>query len=238
MKRERHLGKRLILVAIVIVCGLMVATWIRQQDTFDFTDDLEETFVTIDDTRVTLQELSYYIMLSEGKVNLMAEVYDSTNTQQFWNVYTNHMFVRNEAKATAMNSCIRDNIYCLEAEKNGVTLTEEEVAQVKSDAEDVCDGLSYKQALSTKLTADELTVIMEKVALASKYANYLIQNEDLSQYSDQPETTVEVGGEYYEALKESYTIVINKKWDDVILGNITVEATTGDSSEEDTNGDE
>ena len=189
----------------------------------DFSDHLEETVVTVDETEVPLQELGYYIMETEEYVYQLAEIYNPTDTMQFWRLHFNGIFIITEAKNSAMNTCIRDNVYCLEAEAAGMSLTDEEIAAVEEDVADLLDGLSYKQQQSLQYDAQSLQPILEKVALARKYANSLLESVDWTDYDQTPEVAVEIDGDYYEEVLATHDVVINKKlWKKISLGSITI----------------
>ncbi len=218
-----------IAVSILIVLALLVYLIVTAPEEFIFEEHLQETAVTVTDNatgeseEVLLQELSYYIMLSEANVEALAEVYNSENTNQFWNIFTNHTFIKDKAKSLAYDSCVRDVIYTMEAAKAGITLDAEEIEEVKARAQSVCDGLSYKQTQVTQLTPEVMVRVLTRVHTASKYANWLLENHDFSASEHMPEVEVEVGGDYYESIKANYTLEDADFWEEINLGDITIE---------------
>ena len=172
-----------IAVAAVIVLGLFVYVVATLPEDFVFSEHLDDVAVTVTSpdgavTEVSLREMSYYIMLSEANVNQLAEVYNSENTHQFWNIFTNHTFIKTKAKEEAYDSCIRDVIYVQEAVNANIMLTDEERTQADLRAQDIADGMTLKQQEVTRLTAEDLIPIIERITLAYKYANYLVDTVD------------------------------------------------------------
>ncbi|MCR5784421.1 MAG: hypothetical protein K6G40_02100 [Eubacterium sp.] len=217
--------QRKVIIWIAAFLMASVAVTIRSAETkADLCDHLDDIIVTVDDEEICLQELSYYIMICEAKINAVAEVYDETDTMAFWNIYTNQTFIRTQAKEAAMNTCVRDCIYSHEADEAGVSLDEDELKEVETYVTECVEGLSYKQKNATQFDEESLTPVIERVYLARKYANMLLESEDFSDYNDTPNVSVDIGGQYYTELYESHEVVINEKlWKKISLGNITIE---------------
>ncbi len=218
------LYRKVIIWVFAFIMASLVVTIRSASNKVEFADHLGEVIVTVDDEEISLQELSYYIMICEAKINAVAEVYDETDTMAFWNIYTNQTFIRTQAKEAAMNTCIRDCIYSHEAEQAGVSLDETDNEEVEEYVADCIEGLSYKQRKATLFDEETLTPVIERVHLARKYANILIKEGDFSEYNDEPNASVDIGGQYYTELYEAHDISINDTlWKKISLGNITIE---------------
>ncbi len=190
----------------------------------DFSAHLDETIVTVDDEEVSLQQLSYYIMLCEAKFNAVASVYSPADTLAFWNLHANYTFIRTTAKESAMDTCVRDYVYSHEAKAAGMTLDTADEEQVDEILQDTLDGLSYKSRTVTCLDEESLRPILERVYLARKYANDILENGDFTEYSDSPSVSVDIGGEYYEGIYAQHEVEINNRlWNKISLGSITIE---------------
>lgn len=229
-QRKWHLKPEIkgILIFVLVLFGLMTAVTIYHLMTvFIYEDDLAEPIVTIDGTVVTLKEISYYIMEVENTGDEFARVYNPDNPVEYWGLYMNEEirsgYVSDLARTAALDYCIRDNIYYLEAVRAGVELTGEEQENVRADAEEYYAQMTQRQREVTQLVTQDLELILEKVTLTQKYMVQLSsQKEDVS-VLEAVTLHYDVGGDYYENLKESYTIDVNKRiWEQVTPGHITI----------------
>ncbi|MDE6529599.1 MAG: hypothetical protein K2K96_02365 [Lachnospiraceae bacterium] len=228
-QRKWHLKPEVkgILIFVLVIFSLMTAVTIYHLKTvFIFEDDLAEPVVTIDGTVVTLKEISYYIMEVENTGDEFARVYNPDNPIEYWSLFMNEEtsagYVSDLARTAALDYCIRDNIYYLEAVRAGVELTDEEQESVRTDAEDYYAQMTERQRKVTQLVTEDLELIIEKVTLTQKYMIQLSLQEDAS-VLEAVALHYDVGGDYYESLKDSYAIKVNEKiWDQVHPGHITI----------------
>ena len=221
---SNRLYRKVIIWVVALLMALTVASVRSVNKTIDFSAHLQDTIVTVDDEDVSLQQLSYYIMLCEAKFNAVASVYSPADTLAFWNLHANYTFIRTTAKESAMNTCVRDCIYMHEAGAAGMKLDESDEQEIDDLLQDTLDGLSYKSRTVTRLNKESLRPILERVYLARKYANSILETGDFSEYSDSPAVSVDIGGEYYESICSQHDVEINNKlWDKISLGNITIE---------------
>lgn len=216
---------------VVLVCSLVIILAIvlifvinsenKVKNSFVFNKHLDDTILTFelndDDQSITLKELSYYILLMEANVNHTAALYDPDNSNSFWNLYIEHTFVKSMAKDTSIDMCIRDNIYYLEATANNLTLDSKEANQVSEETSYIYYNLTGKQVDATELSYQDIYNVRYKIALATKYISKLM-NED--SYTKEE---LNVNGSYYEALQKKYPVTIAEVWDEVTLGNITID---------------
>ena len=225
-KTENIIKVICVVVIIASVIAFLFLYYAQKNEPFIYEKHLEERVLTVNDAKykqytmtVDLQEMTYYVINVEGEIHDMAVQYNSDNPDAYWKVklkkgtYT----MRQYAKELAYDSCVRDNIYYIEALKAGVELTDEEKQMAKRDAKTILENASAKWLQVSDFTLDVLYYIEEKLYITSKYVNMLLEdgytNEEL-----------ELKGTYYEKLKEDYTISVNEKlWDRVIFGNITID---------------
>lgn len=193
---------------------------------FIYNEHLEESVLTVsyqNDTELTidvnLQEMAYYIINVEGDIQEMAYQYDSDNPSKYWSVRVKTFYnMRDYAKDLSMDTCIRDNVYYLEAVKSGMTLTEEEERLASEDARMIMKNLNGRQMGVADFTIDVLFNIEKKLHLATKYVNSLVENGYTME-------ELELEGSYYEELKELYIFSENEElWEKVKLGNLTVKS--------------
>lgn len=228
-QRKWHLKpevKELLLFVLVLFVLIAAYTIYHIRTAFVYEEDLAEPIVTIDGMVVTLKEISYYIMEVENTGDAFARVYNPDNPVEYWGLYMNEEirsgYVSDLARTAALDYCIRDNIYYLEAVRAGVELTDEEQESVRADAEDYYAQMTKRQREVTQLVTQDLELILEKVTLTQKYMVQLSSQDDVS-VLEAVTLHYDVGGDYYENLIKSYTIDINKRiWKQVHPGHVTI----------------
>jgi hypothetical protein len=206
MKKKKKSSVAAVILLLLLLVGSIRLSYFQyeQNDEFVFSEHLDETAVEIDDQEISLQELSYYIMVLEETIEDMAVVYDEDNPESFWRIYTNGDFLVNTAEELAIETCIKDNLYTMEADKIRLTLDEEEEAQIKEDVNTICEEMTDKQKQVTGLDAELLTKIKRKQYLSAKYE--LLAGEDA-----------------YDEVYATHTVKIHTNlWDKVQMGNITI----------------
>lgn len=210
----------IIVIVICIVAFFAINSQNRVNSSFKFNEHLDETIVSIDINdkthNLSLQELSYYILVMESNVNHTAALYNPDNMYSYWNLYISNTFVKSEAKTVCMDMFIRDNIYYLEALNSGFTLDNEEIKTTQDEAAFIYSNLTGKQVYSTELDMEDLYNIRYKINLATKYITHLMENQNLSKDDLNKE------GEYYTKIYNKYKINIESIWDNIELGDITI----------------
>lgn len=214
-----------VLCILVSVAVFMIIYFNNKSGEFEYKKHLDEQVVSIssaapESTKVSIdmQEMAYYIINVEGDINDMAYQYNSSSPGKFWNLKVKTTYtMRDYAKDLAMDSCVRDNIYYMEALRNGIELTEEEDKMASEDAYAIIKNLTGRQMDISDFTYEVLYSIEKKLFLASKYAKSLTQ--------DGYETTeLELEGSYYNELLSEYDVTVNEEiWDKVELGNLSIE---------------
>ena len=216
-KPKRRLKKEVKIIlgigaAFIAVAAIVLA--FAHRDRFDYEKSLNEIVLTVDDTNISLKELSYYIMQVEETGESMAKAYNENNPLAYWNLYMNDKnesgYVTDLARRAAINFCIRDNIYAKEAMKSGMDMTQDELSDLRYDAQKKYELMKQKQRAATQLTAEDFEIILYKEQMAHKYIQQLVENDN----DDVLSAVVlkyDVDGTYYEQLKQSYTITTNDK---------------------------
>lgn len=215
-----------IVIIISIVLFSIIYTANANSSSIKFNEHLSDNILTITPVSsknssgsftVSLKEISYYILVCEANVNNTAALYNPDNTNSYWNLYISNTFMKTIAKDTCMDMCKRDNIYYLEAVNNNYTLDTEEQKVVLEEASYIYQNLTGKQVDATNLTLEALYNIRYKINLASKYINHLMNEYNYSIES------LNIDGEYYNSICENYNINVSKLWDEIVLGDITID---------------
>ena len=220
---------RIIIICIiciaVAVCAFMFIYYGSKNEEFVYNKYLDENVLTVcgnddsaDEVAVNMQEMAYYIINVEGDIDQMARQYSESHPEKYWTLKIETTYsMKDYAKDLAFDTCVRDNIYYMEALKAGLELTEEELKLASEDAKTIMKNLSGKQMDMSDFTTSVLYNIEKKLYLASKYLNTL--TEEGYKIAD-----LELDGSYYKELLEQYNIETNEAvWDEVELGKLSVE---------------
>ena len=176
-KRKRKLKKEASLVIggiVIFLIFVIVSIVIKKNLEVTMEKKISSPVITVNDNIVTLKDFSYYIITMEEKVNEMAIMYDEENPVSYWNLYMNDGnsesgYITDIARRTAIDFCVRDNIYALEAEKAGLVLTDEEMEDLRYDAEQFYVKVSVKGRENTHIDVLSIEKAMRTERLAYKY---------------------------------------------------------------------
>ena len=222
-KKKQDIIIVICVVTIVLsLCAFFCIYYSNKKTEFVYNEHLKDIALEVSDDEsvmeITFQEIAYYIINVEGDIDDMAHQFNSDNLNAYWNIkldkglYT----TRKYAKDLVIDKCVMDNIYYIEAIKNGIELTEEEEKLAGEDARLILKNLSARQMDVTDYAYEDLFKIMEKLYITSKYVNTLL----IDGYTMEE---LELKGSYYEEIKKGYSYKIDDLWEQVKLGNLTVE---------------
>ena len=172
----------------------------------------------MDGEQVTLREMAFYIAYEEGNMEDAAIIYNPDNTDEYWQLYINHTFLREQAKQTVVDMTIHDTLFYQMATAEKITLSEEEEQYLANDQQDFWSDLTEEQRESLSVSEDTLDETMRKMALAQKYQSILAEMEQVD-YED-----YSIGGTEYEKLLAQHTCELDETtWERVPFGSITVD---------------
>lgn len=215
---KKKLCITIILLAIMAALGFLSFREYESRRELTFTEALDETAVTVDGCNLTMRDMAFYIAYKEGEMEEMAHVYEPEDTDEYWNLYTNHTFVREEGKKAAMDMAVHDEIFYRLAVEEGMELSSEEEAHLANDLYDFWSDLEEEQRERLGVDEEVLAESMRKIALAEKYQGLLaeIEQKDYEAYSFS-------GAEYEEMLQEHIYEIKDSVWDRVRFGGVTVD---------------
>ncbi len=189
-----------------------------RRHSIDVLSSLDEKVAWVDDKELTLEDLGFYILMQEQRVEKEAEVYNKNRTSDFWNIHTNGFFLKSQAKEAVLEMAIHDQIFYSEAQKAGVVLNSEEQMLLEDARTDFWSDLYDIQKKRIPGTYESVNLTMRKIAIAQKYQ---------LQLADSMHTTyagLNWGGADYEAiLQNEHKVKVNERvWRRVSLGDITL----------------
>lgn len=207
-----------VLVVLVIILGTASYREQGKRQKLSFPESLDLVVVTVDGKPVTLREMAFYIAYEEGNMEDAAIIYNPDNTDEYWRLYTNHTFLREQAKQTVVDMTIHDTLFSQMAAKEGVVLSEAEEQYLANEQQDFWSDLTEEQRERLSVSEETLDETMRKMALAQKYQSILAEMEQVD-YED-----YSIGGMEYEKLLAQHTCELDETtWDRVPFGSITVD---------------
>ena len=170
--------------------------------------------------KIDTAHFCYYIRKAEIDGNKAAIEYDETDPRKYWGVFlekdkSTSGYVSDIARQAALDSCIRDTVYAMEAGKAGFKLDDGELEDIGYDAEEFFKDLNEEAALRTGLTKDVVLEMAEKEALSHFYMLDLARKDvekggALSELEAVRER-YDTGGTYYEELLKGYAVSIDEE---------------------------
>lgn len=215
--KNRAAQSTVVVLLLIFMLGMIPgSTYVRSY--LVFAESLDKKAVIVDDNPLTLRDLAYYIAYEERQMEETARIYNDADTGEFWRIHTNGAFVRTEAKQTVIDMAVCDEIFYRIACENQLTLTPEEQSYLWNEQYDFWSDLDEDQRKSLGISEEELARSMEKAALAQKAQAFLAEQNftELREYQF-------TGDAYQELLQEHKVRVVEKIWERVDFGAVTVD---------------
>lgn len=209
----------LVLAVLVIALGYYSVWSGGNRKKLVYADSLDMTAAEVNGTPLTLRELAFYVAYEEMEVEEQAEVYNPEDTNQYWNVHTDGVFVRLAARNAAIQMAIHDELFYQMAMEEGITLSQEEKKELENRTDDFWLDLT-DEGKDEKLgvTKEDIAEVMYRMAFAQKYQLIYaeLHNEDYGDYEFAEDA-------YKELLEQQKYKIYKKVWSRVDFGNVTLE---------------
>lgn len=149
-----------------------------------YPDSLDLVVATVREEEITLREFALYVAHQEAEVQKQAEIYDPDDTNKYWNVHTDGVYINQAARSEAMSMAIHDELFYQLALELNIRLTEDEQQLIENDVDDFWYDLT-DEGKEEKLgvTREDIYIAMEKIAYAQK-AQYICAGIDGVDYED------------------------------------------------------
>ncbi|WP_052169778.1 hypothetical protein [Pseudobutyrivibrio ruminis] len=216
--RINKLVKPIVLILCVAVMAYALLTMGNNRAKLNYQEHLEDTAVTVDSEEITFQDLAFYILYEEGKIEEQARIYNPDYTKDYWNLHTNDTFIQLEAKEVVLGMAVHDHLFYQMAVAEGMdTLTEEEEQELEYRTTDFWEDLLDIQWEKLPCSEETINEQIRLAAIAEKYQNYLAEELGPSQ------AAYKYDGYYYKQIMEQHQVKTNDKlWDRLVLGDITL----------------
>ena len=216
--RINKLVKPIVLILCVAVMVYALLTMGNNRAKLDYQEHLGDTAVTVDSEEITFQDLAFYILYEEGKIEEQARIYNPDYTKDYWNLHTNDTFIQLEAKEVVLGMAVHDHLFYQMAVAEGMdTLTDEEEQELEYRTTDFWEDLLDIQWEKLPCSEETINEQIRLAAIAEKYQNYLAEELGPSQ------AAYKYDGYYYQQIMEQHKVKTNDKlWDRLVLGDITL----------------
>ena len=204
---------------LAVSAGMIFAAYrVGEKKEFSYKEHLQDTVFELDGKAYTLEEVNYYIAMEERQIEKTAMVYNDKDTSEYWNLHTNGEFIRLSSKEVVLNTAIHHMLFYEEATKRNIQLTEEEAQIAESSASDLSYDLEEEQKQRAGITDEMIFRMAEKSALAEKYQGILAE-ENKKNFG-----SYDYSGKSYQAMLQEHELTINEElWEQVVLGEVTLE---------------
>lgn len=213
---KQKLQTTAVLLVIVILLGMISIREYDSRRDLVFAESVEEVVLTVDERELTLADMAFYIAYQEREIEQSARIYNREDTDEYWNLYTNHTFLREEGKRAVIEMAVHDEIFYQLAVEEGIELSAEEEEHLANDQYDFWSDLEEEQREALGVEQTILAESMRKLALAEKY-QYLLAAMEQKEFEDYAFS----GQEYLEMLEEHTYEVEESVWNRIRFGGVT-----------------
>lgn len=203
--------KPIILTALCVIIALVLCIGVGIQQL------KPKVVVTVDDTKITMDDMMYPIFEIESAYAPYNETYQMYMGTSFWEAeyqggsgtgITNSVGLKQEV----LNTEIQYEILYQKAVKEDYKLPDDEVKQAKEDAEKALEKLSWLQKARLCVSVKNLTERYEKRALADHYKEDI--QKDLNKDVDEDEAIKDISKKDYRQYDVEYYYASTNKTDD------------------------
>lgn len=207
----------MVLLVLVLILGVYSLKTGNSKTRLVVSESLEEQVAVVNGQILTIADLAFYIAFVEAQVEEDALIYNPGNTREYWKIHANGTFITTEARKTAMDMAVHDELFFQLSEEAGLELDGSEEEYLANTQYDFWSDLSEEQKEALGVGQELLDASMRKIALAEKYQWMLseMEDEEFEAYSYQ--------GEAYHKLLETYDYEVNEEiWSRIPFGRVTV----------------
>ncbi len=169
-----------------------------------------------------MKEAMYDIFQTETQYNMYSSIYQQMYGTTYWdmeNVDEAGRTGASAAKKQVMDGLKQREIMCMEAEKQGYKLTDEEKKAAAEEVKTAMENFSDAQKKLPGLDQETLTKVFEKNALAEKFRQVLLAQSGI----DREALKASVNKEDYKQYTLQYYMISNKNGTDENAADVTEE---------------
>ncbi|MGB8453913.1 MAG: peptidylprolyl isomerase [Anaerocolumna sp.] len=204
MKKTKRIVSLLLMFLLAV--GMTFATGCSKNE-----DPAKSVVVTVNDKDVYLDEVMYYVMAVESTGAEYDAAYLQYTGTSYWDTKGDDgVTMSDQAKQYVMDTAEMYTILYDKAVKAGYTLTDDEKTQAGTSADQILTSISEDQLAITGFTKESLTNVQEKLILAGRYYQDLIDGFDI----DDAGIKATIKRDDYKQYKTEYLFVPTTKYDE------------------------
>lgn len=214
--------QKLLKPMVLLICvGVMLYAFLTMgngRGPLDYWEHLDDTAFTIDDEEVAFEDLAFYILFEERKVEEQARIYNKDYTKDYWNIHTDDKFIQTEAKDAVLNMAVHDHLFYQMAVDEGMDkLNGVEQIELEGSVSDFWEDMLDVQWEHLPCDEETINEQLRIAAVAEKYGDYLAKENNTSK------AAYRYDGYYYSQILEKHNLKVNNKlWKKLVLGDITL----------------
>lgn len=208
------------IVAVIVLCAGVCYMQLRPRAILKVTGT-GASGNTVTNT-VYMKEATYDIYQIESQYNMYSSLYQQMYGTTYWEMEDVDEAGRTgagAAKKQVMDSIKQREIICMEAERLGYKLTDEEKTAAKEEVQEAMENLTDAQKKLLGMDEDTLIKVFEKNALADKYRQIVIAESGI----DTESLKASVSKKDYRQYTLQYYMVSNKNGTDDAAEDVTEE---------------
>lgn len=171
-KNDRIVSSKVLTIVSAVFVIILVATLL-------FDQLYERTYLTINDEKYKMHDLSYYIYTVETQYDYLNQMFGGSYWDMVYDESTG-VTVRDMAKEDVIDSSVRYEILYKEAISEGYALTEDEISEVETEVTSLIEEQMTEEVIDKNdFTKDYLTEMIGKTVLVSRYRQEKIDAMDI-----------------------------------------------------------
>ena len=179
MNKNKSYTKLFTLMVVGAIAVISVALILTK--TFHINSNTKKTAISIDDDKITVGELNFYVASAKSYFNFYEAKYIQSGYDLWTSQYNEEMTVADYVKSVSIENAIKDYILAKEALDKGLELTEDEVVAYQEELTTLLEELTDEEKETYSLSKKTLEPIYERKALADKYYNTIIEEANIDE---------------------------------------------------------
>ena len=214
--KPKHLVS-IILIVVVLVMLMKKNNSMTNARPLVYRDSLDEVAAQVNEEKLTLRDLAFYVGYEEYQIQQEALVYDPDDPNRYWSMRVEGGFMNAVARKNAMQMAIHDALFYQMAVSAGITLEADDRKHMDNKLEDFWEDLTERQGeKALGISKKDAKKTIQRIAYAQKYQEIYAQLHNCS-YDDY----VYTADRYQTLLKKQKYKIYNSVWNRVSFGNVT-----------------
>ena len=183
-----------------------------------YSQSLDLVAAQINGEDLTLRDLAFYVAYEENQVEQQALAYNCEDTSRYWNMRTDHTYIRIAARNAAIQMALHDELFYQMAQQEEIRLSEQEEELLATSVADFWADLTDDEKENMLgIEYEDIAESMEKMAYAQKmqFIYSQLNNTDYETYDFSTDT-------YAAMLEEQDYKIYEDVWGRVDFGNVTL----------------